>query len=343
MKLVDIKIESIKENKKINSRFINSVDQKSDIICNILKDNFYLDTHSFYPITKDRNSFSEIFSWGDKKKYDNFYSKKFLDAFDANLSNLKKYDNIFVLGSSSQDNYYRNLITYLPRIFFCPENEFKLAIHRNSSNKIREFILSIFKKLNKKIQFIYLDDGFYNFSNSKIPQFFNKKISIKLMNRLRNKENSNKIKLYISRQNCSYRNLINENDIIKKLNKKGFQTIDLKALSIDEQINLFSSAEIIISPTGSALANIIFCDQGTKIIELSPKYKFIYEETFKNRYSFIAQTLGLNYSRIEADPINIKNHKEIVTNTISPNVLNESNYYKDLILKLEEFDNFKDY
>ena len=188
-----------------------------------------------------------------------------------------------------------------------------------------------------------MDDGFYNFSNSKIPQFFNKKISIKLMNRLRNKENSNKIKLYISRQNCSYRNLINENDIIKKLNKKGFQTIDLKALSIDEQINLFSSAEIIISPTGSALANIIFCDQGTKIIELSPKYKFIYEETFKNRYSFIAQTLGLNYSRIEADPINIKNHKEIVTNTISPNVLNESNYYKDLILKLEEFDNFKDY
>jgi len=37
--------------------------------------------------------------------------------------------------------------------------------------------------------------------------------------------------------------------------------IDTKNMSIFEQIDIFSSAQIIIGPTGSALTNIIFCSE----------------------------------------------------------------------------------
>ena len=55
--------------------------------------------------------------------------------------------------------------------------------------------------------------------------------------------------------------MINEEDIIDELKSKNFMIIDTKNMSIFEQIDIFSSAQIIIGPTGSALTNIIFCSE----------------------------------------------------------------------------------
>ena len=73
------------------------------------------------------------------------------------------------------------------------------------------------------------------------------------------------------------------------------------------QIKIFSLAEIIISSTGSALANIVFCSEGTKIVEIRPQYNFDYENIFKRRYSDICDQLNLIYYSLDADPI--KNDK----------------------------------
>ena len=77
-------------------------------------------------------------------------------------------------------------------------------------------------------------------------------------------------------------------------------------MSIMDQIKIFSSAQIVIGPTGSALTNIIFCSEGTKVIEIIPKYNFSYEQSFKNRYLKICNMLNLNYESIEADPVENK-------------------------------------
>ena len=37
-----------------------------------------------------------------------------------------------------------------------------------------------------------------------------------------------------------------------------------------DQILLFQSAEFIIGPHGAGLANLLFCEPGTKVIELMP-------------------------------------------------------------------------
>ena len=336
MKILDKKIKDIIDNKQLNSKFIFTTKKSLDISCNILVNDFYLDSHNYFPLTNELYSFSDIFLWGDSFKYQNFYTKNFMENFKKNYKNFKTFSDVFVLGSSSNDNYYRNIVTFLPRIFFNKEKSIKLCLHRNSSNKFRNFIKILAKKMNINVQFIYLDDNFYKFQNSTMPQFLKKKDSFKILNTLKNKNIRNE-KIYISRQNCSCRNIINESDIIEKLKKLNFRIVDLNDFDIFQQIDLFSNSSVIISATGSALANLVFCNPGTKVFEISPKYKYEYENNFKTRYSYIADILNLELKRINADAVDIKNIDKKSKLIINAKIIKESNYYKDLILKIDEF------
>jgi capsular polysaccharide biosynthesis protein len=146
------------------------------------------------------------------------------------------------------------------------------------------------------------------------------------------------LKVYLSRNNSVYRNLINEGDLIEKLKLKNFTIVDAKIMSIFEQIKLFSGADVIIGPTSSALTNLVFCKKGTRVIEIIPKYKYDYENTFKKRYSKIGKYLKLNYMSIEADPVNNVKLNANTNKFISKKVLNESNYYKDLLIEVKKFE-----
>ena len=340
MALKDITGPEIIDNEKINSQFFSIINNDLKQEWKTYKGNFFLDSFNYFPITTDNYTFKDHFSWGDIYKYENFYTQEFFDNFYVKKNSFKKLSNTFVLGSSISDNYYRNIITFLPRIFFIDDKEINLGLHRNSSNRFRELIQQILKQMNIKInKFNYLDDDFYFFEDSKIPQFFNDTFSVKILNKILSKKNVNKKnKLYLSRQNSNYRNLINEGDIIENLKNLGFEILDTNNISILEQINKFSEAETIISATSSSLANIVFCSEQTNIIEIIPKYQFEYENELKFRYSGICEKLGLNYMSIEADPIEINNIPSNVSKYISNKVLNESNYYKDLLIEKNKFE-----
>ena len=150
----------------------------------------------------------------------------------------------------------------MPRIFFISDTIINLGIHRNSSNNYRRFIKDILESSGKKIKkFVYLDDDFYSFKNSQIPQFFSNEKSIRILNQLpANIPNNIDNKIYITRQDANCRNIINEEDLIDELKKNNFRIINTNNFSLHEQIKIFSSAKIIVSPTGSSLANIVcFC------------------------------------------------------------------------------------
>jgi len=336
MNIVNKNINDIFNDSKLNSKFFSVKHNELNINCNILKDNFYLDSYNYFPITKENFSFKDVFIWGDKGKYENFYSKDFMRNFDKNKKNFKKMTNIFLLGSSPGNNYYRNLITFFPRIFFLNSKKVKLVVHRNFSNKFRDFILLICNQMKIEIQFIFLDDGFYHFIDSEIPQFLKHNESIKILNTLKVNKKKKKEKIYLSRRSSSYRNLINESDVIDKLKLNDFRIIDLNNINIFQQIELFSNAEVIVSPSGSSLANIVFCSPGTKIVEISPKYSFEYEDIFKKRYSSICDELDLVYTSIEADSVNLDKFEKKSKKMINNKVLNESNYYKNLLIRLDQ-------
>ena len=341
MSIKDIKEFEIINDKKINSKFITASYEKLPVNCKFYKGDFYLDSFNYFPITKENYSFSEIYCWQEISKYDHFFSKDFYSKFIKEKSNFKTFENALILGTSPGDNYYRNLITFLPRLLFIKEKKVNLVIHRKSSNKLRRFLENILKikgiNLNK---YIYIDNDFYYFKNSKIPQFLTKKASINLLNKVFKKQLNKNNRIYITSKNADYRKIINESDLIEELKSKNFKVIDLTTLSINQQIDIFSSSEIIVSATNSSLANIVFCNEGTRIFEITPQYKYNYENELKNRYSNICRQLNLKYYSMDGDPIEMKRQNKNATEFIDMNVINKSNYYKNLLVKTNIFKKF---
>lgn len=85
----------------------------------------------------------------------------------------------------------------------------------------------------------------------------------------REKKNQTKLKLYITRNEAKTRRVVNEKQLFEKLKLYGFQILNLSILKIEEQINAFANAEIIISPHGAGNTNIIF-SKNAHLIELLP-------------------------------------------------------------------------
>lgn len=84
---------------------------------------------------------------------------------------------------------------------------------------------------------------------------------------------SKKERIYISRKLTPYRRIVNEEEVVNLLAKLGFITVTLESISVAEQASLMAGAKVIISPHGAGLTNLVFCNPGTKIIEIfSPKF-----------------------------------------------------------------------
>ena len=105
-----------------------------------------------------------------------------------------------------------------------------------------------------------------------------------------------------------------------------------------EQMKIFSNAEVIISPHGSNMSNIIFCQKNAKIIEISPELNNAYEQNISSRYKNIADNLNLEFQTIKADSVDVANHSDISVKYIHPKILNNSNYYKNMIIKISEIE-----
>ena len=334
--LIDINSDKIKNDKYLNNLFVNANFSNLSISCNILKGNFFSDSFHYFPITKDNQTFSSLY----KRDYNNishFFTKKFFNSFSNNKNSFKNFKEIYFLGSNSGNNYYSNLVQFLPRIFFNKKTNIKIAIHRNSSNKYRRFIESILKTLNIEFSFVFLDDDFYYFIDSDFPQFLSLNNSIEILksflNPKQNLERSEKI--YVTREGSNYRKIINEVDVVSLLRERGYKIINPQLYEIEEQIEIFSNAKKIIAPHGSNLANIIFCKPGTEIFEITPSFKDN-EKIFEDRYRKLSLINNLNHNKIISDTVEVENHSTLSKKYIHSNVLSQSSYYKNLIVKIHD-------
>ena len=71
-----------------------------------------------------------------------------------------------------------------------------------------------------------------------------------------------------------------------------------------------------------------------------PRYKFSYENKLKSRYSSICNLLGFEHHALEADPIKIDKLDVVSEKYIDKKVINKSNYYKNLLVKKNDFKKF---
>jgi capsular polysaccharide biosynthesis protein len=77
-------------------------------------------------------------------------------------------------------------------------------------------------------------------------------------------------RLYVSRNDTSRRHLTNEAELVAALEPLGFESVTMSGRSVAEQAALFAEAEVVVAPHGGALTNIVFCQPGTKVVELFP-------------------------------------------------------------------------
>lgn len=91
------------------------------------------------------------------------------------------------------------------------------------------------------------------------------------------------------------RSVVNEAELESRLAAAGFRSIEPSALSLEEQIAEFSSADEVVGVSGAAMTNIVFCCPGTRVVNLVSSH---FPDTF---FWFIATHRGLNYSEIRGD------------------------------------------
>jgi capsular polysaccharide biosynthesis protein len=76
-------------------------------------------------------------------------------------------------------------------------------------------------------------------------------------------------RLYVTRgDQRNTRRYVHEPVLWPELERRGFERIDPGSRTVQEQIDLFDSAEIVVGPHGAGLANLVFCRPGTKVVEM---------------------------------------------------------------------------
>lgn len=77
-------------------------------------------------------------------------------------------------------------------------------------------------------------------------------------------------RLYLSRRGWGMRVMVDEPALEAALAKRGFAIVQPERLPVERQIALMRGAEVVIAPSGAALANTLFCPPKTRVIEIQP-------------------------------------------------------------------------
>jgi len=191
-----------------------------------------------------------------------------------------------------ENNYYHWLIECLGRLYLVERSKFKPDYYILSQNMPfkKEYVKLLGIDENKIIpaesnQIIQADElivpdfinnwdfidfrGYQHYQKQYLPSWIGNLYKERI---LPNVQEFAPKRLYISRAKANYRRILNEDELIDVLKKYNFEIIYPEDIGIIEQINLFHNAEIIISPMGAGLGNIVFAKPGTKVLELCPEY-----------------------------------------------------------------------
>ncbi len=101
-------------------------------------------------------------------------------------------------------------------------------------------------------------------------------------------------RIYISRHRHGQRTaggrvMRNEADLIERLKSIGFDIIEPETLTAEDQIRAFSSASLVVGPSGSGMFNCVFCHPGTAVIDIESEPHWIYA------HAGLFASCGLNY------------------------------------------------
>jgi len=98
-------------------------------------------------------------------------------------------------------------------------------------------------------------------------------------------------RIYISRSRGIGRQVVNEDEVMETLSEYGFEKYHLEDRSLSQNAQLFAAADIVVSPHGAGLTDVIFSEDCT-VVEFFGSQK---TET----YQILCDTLNLPYIRVD--------------------------------------------
>jgi len=124
-----------------------------------------------------------------------------------------------------------------------------------------------------------------------------------LRDNLKPSNQSSHKRIYISRNDAVARNVKNEHSVLEMLTKRyGFTPINIdretsmSRMSLEQKINLFAGADIVVSPTGAGLTHVHAMNKGTNVIDFNHKFEINEECGWNN----IGDAVGLNWNTFGA-------------------------------------------
>jgi hypothetical protein len=214
-----------------------------------------------------------------------------------------------VLSASGSDVYYHWMFDILPRISLLKKcGKFNDIEHFIINYTGRLFQKQTLKRAGVNLSKIIVSSDHWNF-NVKVSELIipslpsnNDSPSYEACLYLRDlykkelTEPGGTKKIYIKRS--SGRHIVNEEEFLEILKPLGFEVLCCEQLTVAEQAAVFSKAEIVVGAHGAGFTNLVFCNAGTRIIDIfsptwiNPCYWILSNHINLKYACLIGKTLG---------------------------------------------------
>jgi hypothetical protein len=202
-------------------------------------------------------------------------------------------------------NYYHWLLDLLPRVLLLKHatqnfsNYDTLLLNGSRANYERETLTALGVP-PEKIRFVDSSDRF-QIASAVFPSLDINVVAPWKIRGLRQlaspvQSNQHRRRLYLSRARAAVRRIANEKEILEALRQHDFEIFEAETLSFRGQADLFANASVIVAPHGAALTNIVLCQPGTHVVEISTR------AGYRDWYWQLATVAGLSYEVLEAQP-----------------------------------------
>jgi len=208
---------------------------------------------------------------------------------------------------SPANNYYHTLVDNLPRLFWLHQPAFRgMKIQVLVPGPLRPweaFYLPHLLPENARLtevdpRYLWSSDqmvfGSYlsHQMSGALPRHY---LDFFLPRVLPARPRQRKHRLYITRKHApGGRRILNETELMRVLEPHGFVPCMLESMGIDQQIELFYDAEMVVAPHGAGLTNILF-SQSLQLVELHPTAAVM------PHYYFMARAMGHRYHALCAN------------------------------------------
>jgi hypothetical protein len=110
-------------------------------------------------------------------------------------------------------------------------------------------------------------------------------------------------RIYISRNDSHKRRVVNERELVRMLTSFGFEKFLLSQMSVEDQLKLFSEAEIVVGPHGAGLTNLLW-GKNISVIELLGYY-------IRPHYARLCNSVGHKYHCVRCSQVDKSYNSDI--------------------------------